>query len=361
MQRVSVTILVEPGFIATELALVQDVLRIANRLSPTLLFDVGICTAGETGLIEGTGGILVRAESLQRDRMPLSDHLVVLGGKGNRARFEKLRPWLRWCERMGQKIILLSDAAFEWQRPKHDPDGVTMHWEDHQVNVAAICETRGNLPLFCVQGRVTTAAGMVSCADVVLSLVITPLSTSLAQAVANILLMERVRSGTSEQPRSENDVNALRVVNLETAIAKMEANIEEPLPMSELSVIAGVSVRQFERKFKRFLGQTPAAFYRSLRLRHARALIEQTAMSVSEIALSSGFASTSTLAKHFMREFGTTPARYRARLLATDKLARLETQTQGPNDAPFSFPARSPRPSAHSSGTDEALIQRAGR
>nr|WP_309502767.1 helix-turn-helix domain-containing protein [uncultured Roseovarius sp.] len=361
MLNVRVTILVEQGFVPTELALVQDVLRIAGRLGQGICFDTRLCTTAGEDLVEGVGGIFVRAVPLALDDAIRPDHLVVLGGAGIAARFEQLRARLRWSERMGQSIILMSDAASEWQRLNSDAGQTTNHWEDHQIRSTALCEQGRGLPLFRTSGRITTAAGMISAADVILDRIVAPRSAWLAQAVGNVLLMGRIRDGAAPQPRSENDVNALRLVNLETTIAAMEDHLEDPLTTADLAAVAGLSVRQFERKFKTFLGQSPMAFYRSLRLRRARTLIEQTALPVSEISVACGFGSPSSFSKLYTSAFGLSPTRRRAQLSAKAAQCGRTSQSQGYQNAPVPLPAHTLRPSLHSAGTDETPVRRTGR
>lgn len=361
MTTVQVTILVEQGFVPTELALVQDVLRIAGRLGQGISFEARLCTTAGTDLVEGMGGILVRAEPLALGEEVMPDHLVVLGGAGIAARFEQLRARLRWSERMGLSIILMSDAASEWQRLNPEGEQLTSHWEDHQVWSTVLCQQGGGLALFSTSGRITTAAGMMSAADVILSQVVAPRSSWLAQAVGNILLMDRIRDGAALQPRSENDVNALRLVKLETTIAAMEGNLEDPLSTADLAAVAGLSVRQFERKFKTLLGQSPMAFYRSLRLRRAKALIEQTAMTVTEISVACGFGSLSSFSKHYANMFGVSPSRRRTQLSAQVAAFGPSLTTKGYQDAPVPFSAHSPRPSIDPAGADEAPVRRIGR
>jgi len=60
----------------------------------------------------------------------------------------------------------------------------------------------------------------------------------------------------------------------------MEAAIEEPVALSELTRRTGVSQRQLERLCKRYLGATPAQYYVQLRLERARRMLRQTDMSV---------------------------------------------------------------------------------
>lgn len=323
MKDVHVTLFVTKGFIATELALAHDILRIANRLHGETIFVPKICTTGEGGVVEGMGGVMYRAEPLRKDENHLPNHLVVLGGFGIRAEFNHLRPYLRWVERMGSHILLLSEAASEWVRLYPDNEYLTAHWEVHQLEAEADTLGVRDLPLYSRDRRISTAAGMMSTADVFLNQIVAPVSQPLAQAVAQVLLINTIRGTEAVQPRSEYDVAILKHLGLEPAITAMECNMSEPLGMTEIASEAGFSIRQLERKFKTAFGQTPAAFYRSLRLRRARALIEQTAMSIVEIAESCGFGSSSSFAKMFVREFGVSPSRLRAARKMSPEVAHL--------------------------------------
>lgn len=269
MNAVRVTILVEQGYVPTELALVQDVLRIATRLSSDVSFVQNVCTTHHEEFVEGLGGSLVRASPFQTGSIARLDHLVVLGGAGVRAAFNRLKTRLSWVERMGVSVTLLSDAAAEWKHLHPETEQLTTHWEIQQLDRDAGGTTAVSLPLFSQNARITTSGGMTATADLVLMQIIAPRSLHLAQSVAQVLLMGDIRDGTSRQPRSENDVMTLRHFKLRPVIAAMESSIESPLSMSELAVIGGVSIRQLERKMKTAFGQTPAAFYRSLQIGRA--------------------------------------------------------------------------------------------
>ncbi len=71
----------------------------------------------------------------------------------------------------------------------------------------------------------------------------------------------------------------------------MEANIEEPISPSILARDVGMSTRQLERLFRRYLNRSPKRYYMELRLQKARNLLMQTDMSVINVALACGFAS----------------------------------------------------------------------
>lgn len=313
MDRVDVTILVQPGFIATELSLVKDVLRIANRLNKQMVFDATLCTVSDAELVEGLGGILVRAMPLPGPDDPRPDHLVVLGGANIERDFKKLHPWIRRLERRGAEVILLSDAAHEWKRLDPDNRDVTTHWENHQLLRDVTMQSGRSLPLYSRSNRIISAAGMMATADVILNAIVAPKSLGLAHSVSQVLLMHAIRAPDMDQPRSENDIAFFRHARLEQAIKLMEENVEVPLSIAELARLTGVSVRQMERRFQTALGCSPKAFYRALRLKRGRALVEQTNMPIADVAISLGFSSSSIFARLYAREYGITPARARSK------------------------------------------------
>ena len=346
MTTVSAALLVENGFVPTELALVQDTLRIANRLAHQVNFDIRLYTTGESSLITGAGGMMVRAEQLDTSNPAPLDHLIVLGGSTVRQSFANQRPRVRWFERLGCQVLLLSDAASEWKKLYPEATDLTTHWEIQQRLQDETSHSTNDLPLYCRKGRVTTAGGMAATADVVLNSVVAAYSMQLAQAVGNVMLLDCIRDGECFQPRSQNDTISLRLANLAPVITCMEENIETLLSVKELAEIAGVSVRQLERNFQKAVGQSPIAFYRSLRLRRSKALVEQTDMQITEIAICCGFGGSTSFAKMYLREFGITPRQRRCQLVATAQLpSPIHLNKQDITNASFSL---SPRPSCAS-------------
>ena len=73
----------------------------------------------------------------------------------------------------------------------------------------------------------------------------------------------------------------------------MEENLEEPLDRGDLAKAAGLSSRQLERLFRKYLNRSPARYYVELRLNRARLLLLQTNMPVIDVALACGFVSAS--------------------------------------------------------------------
>lgn len=85
----------------------------------------------------------------------------------------------------------------------------------------------------------------------------------------------------------------------------------ESLELSELAERTGTSVFHACRVFRRTTGQAMHQLRAELRLRHALALILDSAWGLAEIAAATGFASQSHLTNRFRDRFGTTPSRAR--------------------------------------------------
>ena len=91
----------------------------------------------------------------------------------------------------------------------------------------------------------------------------------------------------------------------------MQANLEEPLDMDGIAEELSVSRRQLERLFQKYVGQSPWQFYFGLRLERAFSLLNETDLSVREIAMASGFESTSYFSRQFKRKFDRSPHSFR--------------------------------------------------
>lgn len=99
--------------------------------------------------------------------------------------------------------------------------------------------------------------------------------------------------------------------NLIRAVRLMQANLEEPLDIDGIAETLAVSRRQLERLFQKYVGQSPWKFYFSLRLDRAFSLLNETDLSVREVAMASGFESASYFSRQFKRKFERSPHSFR--------------------------------------------------
>ena len=108
--------------------------------------------------------------------------------------------------------------------------------------------------------------------------------------------------------RPARRANSLRV---KTMMEFMGEHFGEKLTLEEIAQAGCVSPRECSRCFQETLGVSPFQYLTDLRLRRACALLAHTDLSVTEIAVSCGFGSSSYFSRTFRGRFGQTPRTYR--------------------------------------------------
>lgn len=304
---------VGPGFAGFELCSVTHVLSAANSLLAQERLSWRF-TSNQPGLVSAADGMMCRAEPAIHDH-DLPDVLIVIGGTA--LGLGQGAPWLkrvRAMQRLKRPVVLLSDAATAYIRAVRQPPGqVTTHWRD----VAILAET-GDYPNLTSRfsensGGVITAAGHAATAELIIGLLAPMLESPQVAELGSLLLLHTIRKSDAEQPKDIADNASLFDARVTEAIRLMELSIAEPMSMAQLTRKAGLSTRHLERVFRRTFDVTPARFYKRLRARKARAMIEETLMPMVEIAIATGFGSSDTLAKAVREEYGMTPSKMRAR------------------------------------------------
>lgn len=96
-------------------------------------------------------------------------------------------------------------------------------------------------------------------------------------------------------------------------LAHIEARSEQPLSIDELSGIAAFSRHRFHRQFSGFLGMSAYRYVQFIRMRRASwRLSFRPEMSVTDIALNSGYEGPEAFARAFRQFTGQTPSEFRA-------------------------------------------------
>jgi transcriptional regulator GlxA family with amidase domain len=288
-----------------------DALRIANRMSGKELYDwtfIGeneefvSCSAGtqfklDTTLIE-----------LHRD-----DTILLCGGTAiQESTTKKLIGWLRREARRGLVIGGLCTAAYPMAKAGLlDEKKATIHWENQDSFAEEFLEVELTKTVFVCDGNRYTTAGGTSSIDLLLKIIADDHGEELANAVADQMIYSSIRTDQDTQRLSVPTRIGVRHPKLSKVIQMMEINIEEPMSPSILAKDVGMSTRQLERLFRRYLDRSPKRYYMELRLQKARNLLMQTDMSVINVALACGFASPSHFSKCYRAHYDTTPYRER--------------------------------------------------
>ncbi|MEO1328589.1 MAG: GlxA family transcriptional regulator [Pseudomonadota bacterium] len=286
-------------------------LRIANRLSHETLYDwrlmtedgdVATCSSGTR--VAPDGGLL----DLPRG----ATAFVCSGLDAQFAAGKALLTWLRKQERRGVALggmctgsfILAKAGLLEGRR-------CTIHWENQPALAEEFPELEVTNHLFEIDGSRFTCAGGAASADMMLEIIARDHGQDLASLVADQLIHAPVRTGREEQRLSVPARIGVRHPKLVSIINIMENNLEDPISPSVLAKEAGMSTRQLERLFRRYMNRSPKRYYMELRLDRARNLLLQTDMSVINVALACGFTSPSHFSKCYRSYFNNTPYRER--------------------------------------------------
>lgn len=91
----------------------------------------------------------------------------------------------------------------------------------------------------------------------------------------------------------------------------INSHYNEKFTLEDISVGCNISVSHLTRLFKASTGYTVVEYTNNLRIKKAAELIKNTELSISEIALKTGFASFSYFGKMFSKYYGVSPIKYR--------------------------------------------------
>jgi len=97
------------------------------------------------------------------------------------------------------------------------------------------------------------------------------------------------------------------------ALDFVRASYQRPIGVGDMARAAAVGTTRLTRLFDAWLGTTPGAYLARVRLDRAQLLLEESDLSVAEIALRVGYADQAALTRAFARRRGTTPGAIRRR------------------------------------------------
>jgi transcriptional regulator GlxA family with amidase domain len=195
-----------------------------------------------------------------------------------------------------------------------DGKRATTHWSscEQLLEKYPLIAVEGDR-IFVQDGNVWTSAGVTAGMDLALALVADDMGQDVARAVARQLVMYVQRPGGQAQFSAQ--LSAQRAAR--DALRELQGWIgEHPAEehtVERLAARVAMSPRHFARVFRSEVGCTPAAYVEQVRVEVARRLLETTALSIDEVAVTAGFGSAETLRRAFARRVGASPTDYRDR------------------------------------------------
>ena len=277
--------------------------------------------SAEGGLVMTYNGLAVMTSALKSLNGKAIDTLIVPGGPYARKIMAdaELAQWVKArapkCRRVASvctgSFLLAAAGLLKGKR-------AVTHWThcnelqrlhpDTQVESDAI---------YVKDGHVWTSAGVTTGIDLALAMVEEDLGRDLAMMVARLLVVYLRRTGGQSQYSvllaAQAGTDADRFAALDRWIAE---NLAEDLRVERLAEKAGMSARNFARRYTEARKMTPARAVEAIRIDAAKRALEETDERMPQIAKRCGFSDEDQMRVAFARQVGISPVAYRTRFAA---------------------------------------------
>lgn len=308
-----VGLLVVPQFSNLGLALVIETMAIANWLAQRILYEWQVLSIdGEP--VRATNGMSTPAELAAGDTGRFATVFVVASFEAKKhAGNRRLRAWLQRESVFGAQIggietgtEILAAASLL------DGRAAAVHWDNLEGFQEAYPKVKATAQLYTIEPRVITCAGGTAIVDMMLEWIGQQHGAQLAAEIAQHLLHARLR-GTAEVQLAKTGRDAAPMSGpVSEAIRLMRESVAAPVSCEALAAAVGLSKRQLERQFKQHTATAPLQYYVSLRVATAHKLLQQTELSVSQVAAATGFDSLEHFSRIYKARFGCPPSRDRS-------------------------------------------------
>ena len=311
-QPCEIVILVAPKYSQLTLAALVEPMRMANTVSDRRLYNWTLCSDGRDKVESSSGFTL----AIDEDIAGIGDCdalFVVASYEARRFVSSRVTSFLRKAART-ETLVGGLDAAPYILAEAGLLDGyrATTHWDD----LADFQERYPRIDVvserYVVDRRRATTSGSLPSFDFTLDFIRQRDGLVLAMKVSGNFLYDQARPGSEPQFMVATSRIATRHPKISKVIKLMEQTLQAPLPMAELAASVGLSERSLLRRFREALNVSPHQYYRELRLDTGRRLLDNSALSVTEVALACGFDSRAAFTRAFKEVFGTPPSRHRA-------------------------------------------------
>jgi len=275
-------------------------------------YDFDVCSV-ERGELRATGNIRIRAQKGLR-RLDQADTIVIPGWRdSDETPPAELLKKLQNAWHRGARICSICSGVFVLAEAGIlDGKRATTHWRYVEKLASRYPAIRVEpQSLYVDEGQVLTSAGSAAGLDMFLHLVRRDFGASIANTVAQRLVIPAHRDGGQAQflPRPVPHDSRGR---LGAVMQHVRANIATAHSLPALARRASMSPRTLQRQFRDTVGMTPHEWVTHERVAAAKDLLEASAAPLSTVAAQIGFHSLESFRRQFRRIAGTSPSAYRA-------------------------------------------------
>ena len=291
-------------------------LRMANRISKKSVYQwKTISATGEA--VCASDGLSINVDNSIDDSTVLDnvDVLIVCGGWNIEQNTSAAA--IRWLKSISPgKVGFGSTCTGSYVLAEAgllDGYRCSVHWENMGSMTDLFPRVHVSRSVYTIDRDRYTCSGGTSPVDMMLHLIKRECGPEISAGVAEQFIYERIRRSSDKQRIPLKHVVGNQSEKLIVAVELMEANVREPISQLDIASYTGVSRRQLQRLFQRYLLCTPSRYYSQIRLARARELLHQTSMSLVEISALTGFISSSHFSKSYKEHFGHSPSTERKR------------------------------------------------
>lgn len=300
------------SFSAFDLSAVMQALREANSFDGLPRYEPVLASEGGQP-VEDANGLKTHVDT-NLPALSRRDTVLVFGGKAFKtASTLPVLSWLRREARKGAAFGAIGSGAFTLAKAGLlSGKSASAHWT-YRAAIAESCpDLEVSRSIYTLEPGRCTCAGGVSSVDLSLALIAQDWGGEVSQFVADRMICSAPRTGQHDQTVSVQWRAGIRHEKLAAAMQCMLGEYEDPLSPAAIAAKVGISTRQLERLFAKYLNASPKSYYTKLRLENARAMLQQTDMRIVEIALANGFSSQGHFSKAYKKQFGTSPNQERS-------------------------------------------------
>ncbi|OOF55626.1 GlxA family transcriptional regulator [Rodentibacter myodis] len=190
----------------------------------------------------------------------------------------------------------------------------TSHWLGEQEFTHRFPTVKWDFnPIYLQDDRIITSAGLVASLDCCLSIVRNIYGVKIANHIARLLVIPPHREGGQAQFIEQPIARATSNRNINTLLAYLSENLTALHQIDDLAHRLSMSRSSFTRHFRKATGMSVNQWLIEARLQRARDLLESSRLSITEIALQSGFNSDIAFRQHFMKKHKVAPNQWRKR------------------------------------------------
>jgi len=299
------------NFTLISLSSAVEPLRMANRICGKEFYAwKAISIDGEP--VHASDGLRVSVDFGIDDDASMYDLDVIIVCGGIRVEENASNALTKWLKTVNKKGIALgaicTGSYILAESGLLDGYRCSIHWENMTAVTDLFPSVAVSRSVFTIDRNRYTSSGGTTPVDMMLHLISAQCGAEVSAGVAEQFIYERIRRADDQQRVPLKHVIGHQSGKLVVAVELMEANVKELISQEDLASYVGLSRRQLQRLFRRYLMCAPSRYYLQIRLQRARELLRQTGMSLVEISALTGFVSTSHFSKSYKAFYGHSPS-----------------------------------------------------